>query len=1618
MSSALPDDLRSFTSEERGATDEIRNTPATLGGLVETFQETCKWGTLDCSQVLVGFANYITANDEDCTRTDIVASNFEAAGGSGTISTVTDAAITASLEANGMSLHRPQLEIPAVEATGNLPTSGYANDPVNTATGNFVKNEEDLRYEGGTALLGWARSYSSLSQKVGGHGPGWASFDGCGLRFDDDGASWTLLDGREVVFPRMGDGFNRAAHESFWLSVAEDGCVITNSAGARWEFTPQGRPTSFTLTDGATITFDYDADRLVRIRHVRGHEIGVEWDGDRIAAVQADDGRRVVYRYEEGRLVEAAGPLGSRRYEWNEDGLISAVIDADGVVEARNTYDDQGRVSTQTSPFGRVTRFAYLSGRVTAVSDMDGGRSNTWVADARGRLLSVTDSDGNCSRMAYDRLGNLVVSTDPEKRRTVRQSDQRSRLITELAPSRAMTRLAYDDLDRLTDMVSLEDGTEVARTTMSYTGAQQQPSEITDGEGGRTRMVWDAGLLLEATDPTGVTARFEYDAHGDLVACIDAEGNTTRIVRDGSGRPLEMIMPSGATTRFSYTPAGLLASRTDPDGGRWSYEYTVGGRMTAMVNPLGARTSLEYGEHGELCATIDPLGRRVEQELDDLGNVSRVRLPDGAVWELTHDAMSRLRQTVDPTGGVRTRHYDQLGRLNETVDPAGVRAFQRHSTARREITVGDAVSSATVKMDRWGRESATVLPDGSQVTTRYDRVGRPVELVDAVGGRTTIERNLAGRPVRIRRPGGSSVRYDYDACGRVAGVRNEMGFRTELGYDVDSRVVSETWPTAERGWTRYDTCGRVVARHTPGSGTFRWTYDKAGRVVETRDPYNGVRQFRYDEADQLVAAMGGAGDTTRYEYDENGRAVRIIDPMGGVTHRTFDAMGRCTSETDQLGNTSYASYDAAGRFIKNVDADGHVIEVGYDEAGLESSLSADGRLVSRTRRDALKRTSTVEDFADPGGAVTHTLSYDPRGLLVRHDREGASAASTSWAYDADGLPVRVTVPNGEATTYRRDAAGAVVAVEHPGLDAAVLERNEAGRLVGAAVGATSHEWAFTDGFITRHARTGDGGSSASVMDYTEDGRLASVTTDGATTAYSYDASGQLTAAAGPKGTSTWAYDVGGRLTLEKVDGTTWKRTYNAAGRLLQATSDRESVTYTYDRSGRRTGEEHSDGRRRELEWGPLWTLASVTDHHHDRVVRTTTTVDALGWLTRVNSERVFFDDVSGGLLQTGRDCVVRAGPLTAHARAGWLGTSWRPERPTDPADPYRPPAPQATTGPIGIGAGGEVRVAGLEWTGARVLDPATSGFLSPDPMEPTTGAGWTGNPYSYAGNNPANLLDPTGLHPVYAAELDECRKANSPKWGTALAIAAGVGLAFVPGAQGLGAALIAGAVLGGGASLIDQLCTGYPVNWGKVGTDTLMGMAGGAAGYGAGKAFQWASRTKAGQRAIGWVQDQAGKIPVVRNIAKYVGARGSDGTQRVNLASRQRTKHILDSDHNGGGHRWPGKPGKTPYPRSWSDEEIMETVSDIATDPSITWKQKGGRPGATTYKRSGNPVRYTAIDTREGLNIKVIVEPGGQGIITGYPTQWPELGSPLSRTVRNEFALWTPSWGNDITGDN
>ena len=77
-------------------------------------------------------------------------------------------------------------------------------------------------------------------------------------------------------------------------------------------------------------------------------------------------------------------------------------------------------------------------------------------------------------------------------------------------------------------------------------------------------------------------------------------------------------------------------------------------------------------------------------------------------------------------------------------------------------------------------------------------------------------------------------------------------------------------------------------------------------------------------------------------------------------------------------------------------------------------------------------------------------------------------------------------------------------------------------------------------------------------------------------------------------------------------------------------------------------------------------------------------------------------------------------------------------------------------------------------------------------------------------------------------------------------------------------------------------------------------------------------------------------------------------------------------------------PGNSLFPSDWSSGQIMNNVSDIATDPSLQWQQLTGRAGAE-FTGAGDPVRYAVEGIRDGVMTRIILEPGGEGIITAYP---------------------------------
>ncbi len=118
-------------------------------------------------------------------------------------------------------------------------------------------------------------------------------------------------------------------------------------------------------------------------------------------------------------------------------------------------------------------------------------------------------------------------------------------------------------------------------------------------------------------------------------------------------------------------------------------------------------------------------------------------------------------------------------------------------------------------------------------------------------------------------------------------------------------------------------------------------------------------------------------------------------------------------------------------------------------------------------------------------------------------------------------------------------------------------------------------------------------------------------------------------------------------------------------------------------------------------------------------------------------------------------------------------------------------------------------------------------------------------------------------------------------------------------------------------------------------------------------------------------------------LGGFASERGSIGVAEsaddfVDLASASRRSHILDGEVRpsgtfGGGHRsGVGFPNKSEFPSAWSDDRIMHEISDIATDPSLTWRS-GTRPG--DFFVNGN---------REGVDIEVLIR--DDHIWSAYPT--------------------------------
>ena len=1174
-SSARPSDLRSSSTVSQSLHDDFQTTPNSIRAKAADFKDKCQWGTADCEPILQPFEAWVTANESEAKWAQVVADAFATAGSEHEINKLSNQTIQQYLESHGVAnYNREDLKVPAASLEGRATSSGYANDPVNVATGNFIEEEIDIAFSNLASSCAVTRMYNSLAVHGNGDdlpplagvfGPGWSSNLDTVLNFSDEGATWIMPDGRHLFFARAGEGFARVETDPYWLtrtgaseiattpmgrfiletcalSTEADLYIVSDNQGHQWFFTLTGAWLGSTGGEGTTLAVTRAADGLISsLVHELNRSIMFDYVDGLVAVARTSAGERVEYAYAPagstaaGHLVSVTSGAGTRTYEHDDNALIHRVIAADGTVEVTNTYDESARIAHQHTEYGRDVRYLYLDGGVTEVADEDGSQANVWISDDSGRLTAIIDADGGRTSFGYDRFSNRIRVIDRDGSRTTRISDSRGRITRDVTPEGQDTRYAYDEYDRVT-AVSISAFETDPKKRYAATQARRNAADAEADNGEVTPIstityeyanAWDHNPSRVVDALGGVT---ELNWEGGLLTSLTGpEGVSMTLNYDEFGNLTSFADQEGNTTSFTYTAAGHLAQVITPLGLTTSFTHDAAGNITGRQDPDGSRWKFEYTAGRRLVAVIDPSGARTGYEYGPSGDMTAVIDPLGRRTERTFDENGNVATVTLPNGGVFSYVWDGLSRLIRTVDPAGGH-WENTYDAASVLTKMTDPTGVRVRTQADRKSGSVTSWDGTDgVRVKFDHLGRPVAREEIFSPTEAAQEAPKARAEKTDTPESAAELVVYDPAGNPVEILDAEGGLTRYEYNLASQLVRQISPAGRITAYTYNSCGRLDSvtegAETAEAVTTRYSYDADGRLTERNLP-GMSEKITYDANSRVVSVIGGSGGDVFYTYDACGRVRSIRDAAWGTRKFSYDAAGQVTEVTNGLGGVTRYAYDEAGNVTKVTDPAGRITTYEYDVLG------------------------NMVKTMDPAGAIT-LYEYDAAGRVLRV--VDAAQKVHAWGYDSSGVACTYSVDGTEQLRVDRDNRTRSVTVTNYAAGIPADDRDE------------NLPW------ISRYELDRLGRITAVARSW---GEAQSAASNGAyELSYAYDADGYRTGFTSPYGALTYTRNAVGNISaITNTDtGEQSSLDYDAAGALIRAQVADTVRSWTYDGHGAITG---------------------------------------------------------------------------------------------------------------------------------------------------------------------------------------------------------------------------------------------------------------------------------------------------------------------------------------------------------------------------------------------------------------------------------------------------------------
>lgn len=721
-----------------------------------------------------------------------------------------------------------------------------------------------------------------------------------------------------------------------------------------------------------------------------------------------------------GRLASVVGP-GNRTVAlaYTADGLLTSITDVRGMTSSF-TYTATGQLATDTDPSGVTTtltstlvgaglevaiqRGTAPAQRFTAEPQADGTTYASWI-DATGAVTSswtlrgagerMTRADGTTATWSYAADPRWNFQALVPQRRTLTTPGGRSLTVI---TSRYVSPSSFDDPYAIT----------------------QETENLRIGSRGYSTIVDHVNRLWTWRRPSGVSSVLELDTLDRPLTWTVAPGlEPVRYSYDAAGR-MSKVERGGEHYLLAYNALDLATAATDATGATLRWEYDAAGRATAIQTPLGHRYGLSFDAGGNLLAMTLPRGGVIQQTWDPLGRRASFGPMGGATASWSYNDARQVEAVMLGSGRALTATRDAGGRVSSAaIGPDGTLGVEYVGATRRmsrlQRTVGGVTQDLQVALDGPLVTGLTFAgPAASSFTLRYDANLQLAGRTRAGEAEIAWPRDADGNPTAegvfsFARggPGGNlsqitgpslQLDYAYDAAGRVVGrtltvagqprysvavthdAAGRIGARTEsvgaastmqtFAYDPDGQLTTVMVGAMATEAYAYDADGNRASRQVGAGAVESSTFDLHGQVI-SRD---GVA-YAYNADGQLVGRGGDA-----LAYSASGELLSYQVTAGPTVSYAYDGFGRRTARTDASGTTQYlyANLDSPFEVTVSIEPSGDVTRYYYDDFGQLYAFTRAGA----TYYVGTDQARSVRLIVDDTGAEVRRIDYDAYGVVV------------------------------------------------------------------------------------------------------------------------------------------------------------------------------------------------------------------------------------------------------------------------------------------------------------------------------------------------------------------------------------------------------------------------------------------------------------------------------------------------------------------------------------------------------------------------------------------------------------------------------------------------------------